>query len=85
MRNLFFLIMGIVSIAIMIPIAEVCAAENKEVEAENSSVFQKASDVINGKYEVKVTPLKKIRVFQAVADWIGEVKRSDIKPDRKEN
>ena len=48
------------------------AAENKE-EAQDS-VFQKVSDVINGKYEVKTVPFKKITVFQSMANCIGGVR-----------
>ena len=40
--NLSFLIIGIIS-TVMISITEVRAVENNEIEAENSSVFQKAS------------------------------------------
>ena len=77
--NLSFLIIGIIS-TVMISITEVRAVENNEIEAENSSVFQKASDVINGKYEVKAVSSKKIRIFQIIADGIDKVERADITP-----
>ena len=77
--NLSFLIIGIIS-TVMISITEVRAVENNEIEAENSSVFQKASDVINGKYEDKAVPSKKIRIFQIIADGIDKVERADITP-----
>ena len=77
--NLSFLIIGIIS-TVMISITEVRAVENNEIEAENSSVFQKASDVINGKYEVKAVPSKKIRIFQIISDGIDKVERADITP-----
>lgn len=76
------ILIGIIGI-VMMPIAEVRAAENNEIEAEDSSVFQKVSDVINGKYEVKTVPSKKIRIFQIMADGIGEIERTDINPALK--
>ena len=49
-------------------------AEEKKEEAQDS-IFQKTSDVINGKYEVKTVPFKKITVFQSIADSIGALNR----------
>jgi hypothetical protein len=69
-----FLVIFIVS-AVMTAIPAARAAESKETEREDS-VFQKASDVINGKYEVKTVPAKKIRIFQIIADKITQVEKS---------
>ena len=44
-------------------------AEDTKSESEDSP-FQKASDVINGKYEVKTVPLKKVTIFQTMANNI---------------
>ena len=74
-----FLFLAIIS-AVMMAIPEARAAENNETE---DSVFQKASDVIKGKYEVKTVPFKEITVFQMIADQIGEVERADINPASK--
>ena len=58
-------------VALMISMSSY-AADNKE-DAQDS-VFQKMSDVINGKYEVKTVPFKKITVFQSMANCIGGVR-----------
>jgi hypothetical protein len=50
-------------------------ASDDSVEIEQSSLFQKASDVIDGKYEVKTTPFKKISVFQSMANSICAINR----------
>ena len=50
------------------------AAENNEEKQD--STFQKLSDLINGKYEVKTIPCKKIRTFQRLSDCINAVRRS---------
>ena len=52
------------------------AAEDIEKNKEDST-FQKVSDVINGKYEEKTVPFKKITVFQSMADGIATVVRGD--------
>jgi hypothetical protein len=39
------------------------------------SIFQKMSDVINDKYEVKTVPFKKIGIFQSMANGIDKVTR----------
>ena len=67
-------IMLFVIIALMINVS--VYAEDKidgVVEKAQDSVFQKTSDVINGKYEVKTVPFKKITIFQSMADKISEV------------
>ena len=50
------------------------AAENNEEKQD--SAFQKLSDLINGKYEVKTIPCKKIRTFQRLSDCINAVRRT---------
>ena len=70
-----FLCLAIVIITtVMAAVPEVRAEEKGDTE---DSVFQKASDVINGKYEVKTVPFKKIGVFQRMSDAIDEIERSD--------
>ena len=69
----FFVTFTVSAVIMAIPAAR--AAESKEMEREDS-VFQKASDVINGKYEVKTVPAKKIRIFQIIADKITHVEKS---------
>lgn len=44
-------------------------------DGADDSIFQKASDVIHGKYEVKTVPYKEIKVFQKMSDAIGQVRR----------
>ena len=51
-------------------------AEDIEKNKEDST-FQKLSDVINGKYEEKTVPFKKVTVFQSMADGIATVVRGD--------
>ena len=46
-------------------------AEQDSKKEKEDSVFQKASDVINGKYEVETVPFKKIGIFQKMADGIS--------------
>ena len=45
-------------------------------EEKQDSAFQKLSDLINGKYEVKAIPCKKIGTFQRLSDCIDAVKRT---------
>ena len=68
--SLFFVIV-IISVA-MIALPEARSEEGKETE---DSAFQKLSDLINGKYEVKTIPCKKIRTFQRLSDCISAVSR----------
>ena len=49
-----------------------CTQEDIEKNKEDST-FQKVSDVINGKYEEKTVPFKKVTVFQSMADGIATV------------
>ena len=49
------------------------AEEDKEYNQD--SAFQRLSDLINGKYEVKTVPCKKIGTFQRLSDCISAVKR----------
>ena len=44
---------------------------------EPDTIFQNLADAINGKYEVEVTPMKEVTLFQTMADGIRSVKRSD--------
>ena len=60
--------MLLLAIAVIMIGASSYAAENNGEPQD--SVFQKASDVINGKYEVKTVPYKKITIFQSIADKI---------------
>ena len=59
-----------------LPTTKVYASEDVEKNKEDS-VFQKLSDVINGKYEEKTVPFKKVTVFQSMADGIATVVRVD--------
>ena len=68
-RASLFLVIAIISVA-MIALPEARSEERKETE---DSAFQKLSDLINGKYEVKTVPFKKITVFQSMADKISAV------------
>ena len=71
-RASLFLVIAIISVA-MIALPEARSEERKETE---DSAFQKLSDLINGKYEVKTIPCKKIRTFQRLSDCIDAVRRS---------
>ena len=66
-----FLVIAVIS-AVMTNLPEARAEEGKETE---DSAFQKLSDLINGKYEVKTIPCKKIRTFQRLSDCISAVSR----------
>ena len=66
-----FLVITVIS-AVMTNLPEARAEEGKETE---DSAFQKLSDLINGKYEVKTIPCKKIRTFQRLSDCISAVSR----------
>lgn len=50
-------------------------AEQEAGTVKDDTVFQKASDVINGKYEVETVPFKKIGIFQKMADSISTLSR----------
>ena len=66
----------ILSILVLQATKVYAAAEDIEKNKEDSA-FQKLSDVINGKYEEKTVPFKKVTVFQSMADGIATVVRDD--------
>ena len=69
---LIFIILNILPL----PMVRLYASDDIEKNKEDS-VFQKLSDVINGKYEEKTVPFKKVTVFQSMADGIATVVRGD--------
>ena len=72
-------IISIVIISVILNIASLpkaYASDDVEKNKEDSA-FQKLSDVINGKYEERTVPFKKVTVFQSIADGIATVVRVD--------
>jgi len=69
--NLFVAVLIVCGMAFSIPVN--VRAEEGAAEEKDDTVFQKASDVINGKYEVKTVPFKKIGIFQKMADAVNSV------------
>ena len=69
-RKVLFFIVAIMAGTVISAYAAEDGAKDK-----NDSIFQNLSDVINGKYEMEAKPLKKITMFQTMADGIGTVKR----------
>ena len=66
-------VLTIITGQIFIVFEKLYASETKE--EKNDSSFQKVSDLINGKYIVKIVPCKKIRTFQRLSDCISAVRR----------
>lgn len=54
-------------------------ASDYEGKEESGSVFQKLSDLITGKYEVKGKTIKETGVVQVVADQIKDIKPAPVK------
>ena len=57
--------------AIAVLMISISGYADEKTEKSQDSAFQKAGDVINGKYEVKTVPFKKITIFQTIADNIS--------------
>ena len=68
-------IMAIIALSMALLAAAIGYADDSAAEKSKDSVFQKLGDMINGKYEVKTEPFKKIGIFQAMANSIGVVTR----------
>ncbi|MDD5427691.1 MAG: hypothetical protein PHI58_00445 [Candidatus Omnitrophica bacterium] len=69
-----FIVSFIICAASMAMPAAIKAEQDAKKEKEDS-VFQKAGDVIKGKYEVETVPFKKIGIFQKMADGISGLSR----------
>lgn len=69
------IILTIIASPVFPMLERVYAVEDND-EDKQDSAFQKLSDLINGKYEVKTIPCKKIRTFQRLSDCISAVKRN---------
>ena len=50
-------------------------ADDAKVTKDDDSIFQKMSDLINDKYEVKTVPFKTMGIFQSMADNIQSLTR----------
>ena len=57
--------------AIAVLMISISGYADEKTEKSQDSAFQKAGDVINGKYEVKTVPFKNITIFQKMADSIS--------------
>lgn len=71
------IMISIILSVLALPATKVYAAAEDIEKNKEDSTFQKVSDVINGKYEEKTVPFKKVTVFQSMADGIATVVRGD--------
>jgi len=71
-KKILSMILTVSVIGLICTAAERVYCSDDAAKNEPNTFFQKMGDLINGKYEMKVEPMKKIEVFQDVSNGIKE-------------
>lgn len=73
------IVMGFLVVIMGITCVSLGFGEDQYKGKEELSVFQRLSDLIEGKYEIKGKPIKQVGVFQAAANDIKESETLPVK------